>query len=67
MSKLALILNFVGSLVPYIFPEKEFKPRRLVAVLLTIVTLAICTQFLGVDVTSEVVDLSGDVLSLSEN
>ncbi len=67
MSKLALVLNFAGSLIPYLFPDKEFKPKRLVAVLLIIITLSVCTQFLGLDTTSEVVDLSKDVISLTEN
>lgn len=33
MGKLSLALNFLGSLLPVVFPDKEFKPWRLFAVI----------------------------------
>jgi len=66
MGKLALIMNFVGSLVPVLFPDKDFQPKRLVAVLLVIGALALSIHFLGLESTEALVDLSEDVIELTE-
>ena len=66
MGNLTLIMNFIGSLVPVLFPEKGFQPKRLVAVLLVIGALAICVHFLGLESTEALVDLSEDVIELTE-
>lgn len=66
MSKLSLIINFVGSLVPVLFPEKEFQPKRLAAVVVITLLLAGCIHFLGLDTTEALVDLSEDVIELTE-
>ena len=66
MGNLTLIMNFIGSLVPVLFPDKEFQPKRLGAVLLVIGALALCVHFLGLESTEALVDLSEDVIELTE-
>ena len=66
MGKLALVVNFIGSLVPVLFPDKGFQPKRLVAVLLVIGALALSINFLGLESTEALVDLSEDVIELTE-
>ena len=66
MGKLTLVINFIGSLIPVLFPEKGFQPKRLVAVLLVIGALALCINFLGLESTEALVDLSEDVIELTE-
>lgn len=65
-SMVSMFLNFVGSLVPFVFPDKEFRPKRLVAVLLIMLTLAGCIKFLGMDDTKGLVDLTEDVVQMTE-
>ena len=66
MGKLPLIMNFIGSLVPVLFPDKGFQPKRLVAVLLVVGALALSIHFLGLESTETLVDLSEDVIELTE-
>ena len=66
MGNLTLIVNFIGSLIPVLFPEKSFQPKRLVAVLLIIGALALSIRFLGLESTEALVDLSEDVIELTE-
>ena len=66
MGNLTLIVNFIGSIIPVLFPDKGFQPKRLVAVLLVICALALCINFLGLESTEALVDLSEDVIELTE-
>lgn len=66
MGKLTLVINFIGSLIPVLFPDKGFQPKRLVAVLLVIGALALSIHFLGLESTEALVDLSEDVIELTE-
>ena len=66
MGNLTLIVNFIGSLIPVLFPDKGFQPKRLVAVLLVIGALALSIHFLGLESTEALVDLSEDVIELTE-
>lgn len=63
--KLQLILNFIGSLFPVIFPEKEFKPWRLFAVVIMFVIVAVTVNWLGVDATSSVIGLTSEAVALT--
>ena len=65
MGKLAIITNFLGSLLPVVFPDKEFKPWRLFAVVLLLIVVGVFVHFIGVDNTNAVIDLTGDVMKLT--
>ena len=65
MKFLPLALNFLGSLVPVLFPDKKFVPARLFAVVVIFILLGVSVHFLGVDNTSAVIDLTGDVVELT--
>ena len=65
MGKLSLALNFLGSLLPVVFPDKEFKPWRLFAVIVLLTVVGALVHFIGVDGTSSVIDLTGDAMRLT--
>ena len=64
--KLAAILNFMGSLVPYFFPDKEFRPVRALAVILITFGLMFAVEHFGLDTVEQAIDLTEDVVELAE-
>ena len=66
MSNLGIILNFVGSLFPVIFPKSEFKPQRLFAVVVFSILVGIGVHFFGVDITEDMIDMTEQVVDLTE-
>lgn len=65
MGKLALITNFLGSLLPVVFPDKEFKPWRLFAVVLLMIVVGTFVHVIGAENTSSMIDLTGDAMKLT--
>ena len=65
MSKFALITNFLGSLLPVVFPDKEFKPQRLIAVVVLMILVAVFVHFMGAENTDAVIDLTKDAMKLT--
>ena len=63
--KLSIILSFLGTLLPVVFPDKEFNPKRLGAVVVLLITLSTIVHFMGVDNASAVIDLTDDVMELT--
>ena len=65
MMKLNMILSFIGTLIPVLFPDKKFNPGRLIAVVVIIILLSVAVHFLGLDNTAAIVDLTGDAVELT--
>lgn len=66
MNPLSAVLNFAGSLLPVVFPEKEFKPKRLAAVLLILAASYFMVTNIGVEQSKQVVEVAEDVMELTE-
>lgn len=64
--KLAAILNFMGSLVPYFFPDKEFRPMRALAVVIITFALMFAVEHFGLDTVEQAIELTEDVVELTE-
>lgn len=64
--KLNLILNFVGSLVPIIFPDKEFKPKRLIAVVVLFAMAILTGEYFGFASVEIALDLTEQAIELTE-
>lgn len=64
--KLKLILDFIGTLIPVLFPQNEFQPKRFAAVVIMLILIAGGVHFFGVDVVSSIIDLSDDALDLAQ-
>lgn len=63
---LRLILNFVGTLFPIIFPKNEFKPKRAVFVFVMVVVMMFGVDYFGAATIEQAIDLTGDAVSLTE-
>lgn len=63
---LTVALEFIGSLIPIIFPNQKFNPKRLLAVVVILALLGVSTYFLGIDATESIVDLTEPVMGLTE-
>ena len=63
---IATALNFIGSLLPVVFPDKEFKPKRLAAVVFCFGLVVGSINLLGVEGTVEAVDLAEDLVELTQ-
>ena len=63
--KLNMILSFIGTLIPVLFPDKEFNPKRLGAVAALLIILSVMVHFMGVDNASAVIDLTDDAMELT--
>lgn len=59
------ILSFAGSLIPVLFPDKEFQPKRLGAVVVIGLLLGASVHFLGVEETTQLIELTDDVIELT--
>tara|TARA_R110002074_G_scaffold178539_3_gene342243 strand:- start:730 stop:933 length:204 start_codon:yes stop_codon:yes gene_type:complete len=66
MMKLSLILNFIGSLVPVIFPDKEFKPKRLIAVVVLFVMSILAGEYFGFASVEMALNLTEQAIELTE-
>lgn len=66
MSKLRLILNFIGSIFPVVFPKNEFKPKRAVFVFLMVIAMMFAIEYFGAATIDQAIDLTGDIVELTE-
>ena len=64
--KLAAILNFMGSLVPYLFPDKKFRPARALAVVLIIFGLMFALDRFGEETVEQAIESGEDIMQLAE-
>ena len=64
--KLAAIFNFAGSLFPYIFPDKEFKPRRLAAVVILVALSAFMYERYGDEGAANIIENTSEMIELTE-
>ena len=60
------LLRFAGSLLPIIFPNQEFKPKRLAAVVLSFVLMVSSIKLIGLDETLEALEATEDLIELTE-
>jgi len=65
MTALTTVLSFAGSLIPVLFPDKEFKPTRLAAVVVIFILIGTSVYFMGAENTAAVIELTGDAMDLS--
>lgn len=66
MGKLSVIFNFLGTLVPIIFPKNEFKPKRAAFVFLMIIAMMFAVDYFGAATIEQAIELTGDAVSLTE-
>lgn len=60
------ILPFLGSLLPIIFPNQEFKPKRLAAVIVSFILIIGSIKIIGLDETLEAIEATEDLIELTE-
>ena len=63
---LQTLLGFAGTLVPVLFPDKEFRPKRAAAVLVSFVVAIVAIKFLGVEGTEVALEVAEGFLELAE-
>jgi len=61
-----LISSVIGSLFPIIFPKQEFKPKRLVGVIVCIAIAIGTINLLGVEGAVQALEFAEDFLNLTE-
>jgi len=66
MMALTSILNVVGTLFPIIFPKQEFRPKRLVAVVVCTAVVVVTISLLGIEQTGQVLEFTNDLVELTE-
>lgn len=66
MIPLKVAANFIGTLLPVVFPNQEFKPQRLFATLLCFGVIVVSVHFLGVENTEVGLELAEDFIELTE-
>ena len=66
MNKYRLILEFVGSLFPIIFPKNEFKPKRAAFVFVMVFLMMFAIDYFGAATVEQAIDLTGSAVELTE-
>lgn len=66
MMNLKLITNVIGTLFPVIFPKQEFKPNRLIGVVIVTILVVGSVKLLGVEDTAESIELVEEVMDITE-
>lgn len=66
MNKYKLILDFVGSLFPIIFPKNEFKPNRAVFVFAMVIVMMFAHDYFGAATIENAIELTESVVELTE-
>jgi hypothetical protein len=66
MNTLAMVLGFLQSLVPVIFPKNEFKPKRAVAVVILVFALLFAVDHFGNDTIEDAIDHAEQIIELTE-
>jgi len=63
---LNFILSAVGTLFPIVFPKQEFKPNRLLGVVVAVVLVIGSIKLIGVENTEQAIELTDDIIEMSE-
>ena len=66
MGKLKLILDFVGTLFPIIFPKNEFKPKRAAFVFAMVIVMMFSLDYFGAATIENAIDFTGSLVGLAE-
>ncbi len=66
MNALTLVIGFLQSLVPVIFPKNEFKPKRAVAVVLLFFAMLFAIERFGNDTIEHAIEHTEQVVELTE-
>ena len=66
MGKLKLILDFVGTLFPIIFPKNEFKPKRAAFVFAMVIVMMFAGDYFGAATIENAIDFTEDLIGLTE-
>ncbi len=66
MGKLKLILDFVGTLFPIIFPKNEFKPKRAAFVFVMVIVMMFANEYFGAATIENAIELTESVVQLAE-
>lgn len=66
MGKYKLILDFVGSLFPIIFPKNEFKPKRAAFVFFMVIVMMFAHDYFGAATIENAIELTGSIVELTE-
>lgn len=66
MTGVAALIRLVGSLLPYVMPQYEFKPKRLFAVIIIFIAVTFTFKMFGEDGTESIIDLTEDVVEMTE-
>jgi len=61
-----LISSVIGSLFPIIFPKQEFKPKRLVGVIVCIAIAIGTINLLGVEGAVQALEFAEELIELTE-
>ena len=61
-----LLIKSLGSLVPILFPNQEFKPKRAIGAILAIVIAITAHSFLGEDAIEDVLETAEQIIELTE-
>ena len=61
-----LIVQAIGTLFPVIFPKQEFKPKRLVGVIICLALAVGSVKLLGVEATNDAIEAGKEILDMTE-
>tara|TARA_R110000851_G_scaffold10998_1_gene38949 strand:+ start:835 stop:1032 length:198 start_codon:yes stop_codon:yes gene_type:complete len=61
-----VIMNFMGTLLPLVFPNQKFKPLRLGAVVVCFVIAVGSVEYMGVENTLKALEVAEDLIELTE-
>lgn len=60
------IIRAIGSLFPVIFPDQEFKPKRLLAVVVLFIMVLFAGEYFGFASVENALELTGEAIELTE-
>ena len=66
MGKFKIILDFVGTLFPIVFPKNEFKPKRAAFVFVMVFLMMFAVEYFGAATIEQAIDLTGNSVELTE-
>lgn len=58
--------SIVGSLFPVIFPNQEFKPKRLIAVVVLFLVILFAGEYFGFATVENALDMVGQAIEYTE-
>lgn len=61
-----IVLDFIGTLFPIIFPKNEFKPKRAAFVFVMTFLMMFAVEYFGAATVEQAIDLTGSAVELTE-